>query len=103
LVAAGRRAMVPRPIAEKHLQLICPNSPLVNRQSCVLILFVSLRQMGRAATCTAADIQLTFDRPARRVDSGVNARDVGTSRLLTRVFAQRTTSMMTGEPHIRFE
>jgi hypothetical protein len=83
LVAAGRHATVRRPIAEKHLQLISPNSPLVNRQSCDLILFVSLPQMGCAAACTAADIQLTFDRRSAaqiaRLDSGVNARGVGTS------------------------
>ena len=30
-------------------------------QSCELILFASLRQMGCAATCTATDIQPTFD------------------------------------------
>jgi hypothetical protein len=100
LVTAGRHATVRRPIAEKHLQLISPNSPLVNRQSCDLILFVLLPQMGCAAACTAADIQLTFDRRSAaqipRLDSGVNARGVGTGSTRFRV----ARSLISGSPAV---
>jgi hypothetical protein len=57
LVAARRRATRDR---RETFAVNFPQFAAGYRQSCDLILFASSRQMGRAATCTATDIQLTF-------------------------------------------